>query len=75
MLRWVSVAPFGNPVVPDVYWMLIGSSGRSVARRAASASSVAPPLPATISSQSSSQKNTDRSSVGIVPSTWSSISM
>ena len=27
MLRWVSVAPLGNPVVPDVYWMLIGSSG------------------------------------------------
>ena len=27
MLRWVSVAPFGKPVVPDVYWMLIGSSG------------------------------------------------
>ena len=34
MLRWVRVAPFGNPVVPDVYWMLIGSSGRS-RRRAA----------------------------------------
>ena len=24
MLRWLSVAPFGNPVVPLVYWMLIG---------------------------------------------------
>ena len=32
MLRWVSVAPLGNPVVPDVYWMLIGSSGRRPAR-------------------------------------------
>ena len=29
MFRWVSVAPLGKPVVPDVYWMLIGSSGRS----------------------------------------------
>ena len=27
MLVWVSVAPLGNPVVPDVYWMLIGSPG------------------------------------------------
>jgi len=23
MLWWESVAPFGEPVVPDVYWMLI----------------------------------------------------
>ncbi len=29
MLWCVSVAPFGNPVVPDVYWMLIGSSNCS----------------------------------------------
>ena len=62
MLRWVSVAPFGNPVVPDVYWMLIGSSGRSVARRAARASSPTWPAPATSSSQSSSQKKIARSS-------------
>ena len=27
MLRWLRVAPFGRPVVPEVYWMLIGSSG------------------------------------------------
>ena len=27
MLRWLRVAPLGNPVVPDVYWMLIGSVG------------------------------------------------
>ena len=35
MLRCDRVAPFGNPVVPDVYWMLIGSSGssRRLARR------------------------------------------
>ena len=33
MLRCDSVAPLGNPVVPDVYWMLIGSSGDSPADR------------------------------------------
>ena len=31
MLRWVSVAPLGAPVVPLVNWMLIGSPGSSVA--------------------------------------------
>ena len=30
MLWWVSVAPFGAPVVPEVNWMLIGSSNCSV---------------------------------------------
>ena len=30
MLWWVSVAPLGNPVVPLVNWMLIGSSNCSV---------------------------------------------
>jgi hypothetical protein len=29
MLRWLRVAPFGRPVVPDVYWMFTGSSGDS----------------------------------------------
>src|SRR6266581_2060925 len=33
MLWWVRVAPYGKPVVPDVYWMLIGSSNCSVASR------------------------------------------
>lgn len=33
MLRCDSVAPLGCPVLPDVYWMLIGSRGFSVARR------------------------------------------
>jgi len=37
MLRWLSVAPLGKPVVPDVYWMLIGSSGWSEASRSATA--------------------------------------
>ena len=27
MARWASRAPFGNPVVPDVYWIWAGSSG------------------------------------------------
>ena len=36
MLWWDRVAPLGNPVVPEVYWMLIGSSGDSAACRAAS---------------------------------------
>ena len=34
MLWWVSVAPLGKPVVPLVYWMLIGSSKSSSAIRA-----------------------------------------
>ena len=34
MLWCESVAPFGKPVVPDVYWMLIGSSKSSSASRA-----------------------------------------
>ena len=36
MLWWVSVAPLGAPVVPLVYWMLIGSSQSSAAMRARS---------------------------------------
>ena len=36
-LWWVRVAPFGAPVVPDVNWMLIGSSGSNVASRSRSA--------------------------------------
>ena len=39
MLRCESVAPFGEPVVPHVYWMLIGSSESSAASRAASVAS------------------------------------
>ena len=33
MLRWLRVAPLGKPVVPEVYWMLIGSCGSSDAAR------------------------------------------
>ena len=39
MLWCESVAPLGKPVVPEVYWMLIGSSNCSAASRAASSSS------------------------------------
>jgi hypothetical protein len=42
MLWWDSVAPLGNPVVPLVYWMLIGSSKASAASRPASASGPSP---------------------------------
>src|SRR3954464_7168058 len=35
-LWWVSVAPLGKPVVPDVYWMLIGSSADSWVSRSTS---------------------------------------
>lgn len=35
-LRCDSVAPLGTPVVPDVYWMLIGSSGLNAALASAS---------------------------------------
>src|SRR6266511_829441 len=44
MLWCDSVAPLGNPVVPEVYWMLIGSSQDSVAATSASlVLSAAPP--------------------------------
>src|SRR5262249_24005313 len=48
MLWWDSVAPLGNPVVPLVYWMLIGSSKASVASRAASASGSSPAAAASV---------------------------
>ena len=76
MLRWVSVAPFGNPVVPDVYWMLIGSSGpQARAPLGEPPSALTAPVPATSSSQSSSQKNTARSRPGSSGATCSTMSM
>lgn len=36
MLWWVSVAPFGTPVVPEVNWMLIASSNWSASPMRAS---------------------------------------
>ncbi len=41
MLWWESVAPFGKPVVPLVYWMLIGSSKARLAARSCSGSAPA----------------------------------
>src|SRR3954471_22109472 len=55
MLRWVSVAPFGLPVVPDVNWMLIGSSGCSDASRRASSPGGTPAPPARETSPSCSR--------------------
>ena len=37
MLWCDSVAPFGKPVVPEVYWMLIGSSHDNEATRESNA--------------------------------------
>ncbi|MCY1553790.1 hypothetical protein D9M68_903100 [compost metagenome] len=53
MLRWVSVAPLGKPVVPEVNWMLIGSVGESVGPMAASCSCCAAPASAGRSSKPS----------------------
>ncbi len=39
MLRCDSVAPFGKPVVPEVYWMLTASSGDSEAATSATRAS------------------------------------
>jgi hypothetical protein len=50
MFRCESVAPFGKPVVPLVYWMLIGSSG-------VSSTSGRSPEPANSASQSGVPKN------------------
>jgi len=38
MLWWVRTTPFGNPVVPLVYWMLTASSKSSDASRSRSSS-------------------------------------
>jgi hypothetical protein len=42
MLWWDRVAPLGKPVVPEVYWMLMGSSALSPALASASAAGSAP---------------------------------
>ena len=51
MLWCDSVAPLGKPVVPDVYWMLIGSSKASVAAALAQGGRVGRRPVATSSSQ------------------------
>ena len=64
MFRWVSVAPFGSPVVPEVYWMLIGSELASDADRAATSSLLTESALDSKSDQSDDSKNTARSTVG-----------
>ena len=61
MLWWLSVAPFGKPVVPLVYWMLIGSSNW-VAACASRSSSARHPLPPAMNSSQSRPMNTACSS-------------
>ena len=62
MLWWVSVAPFGKPVVPLVYWMLISSSKSSSTARRRSTSGEG--TVSASSSHSGVPKNTARSSPG-----------
>ena len=64
-----SVAPLGNPVVPDVYWMLIASPGVSDSRIGASTASSA--CVASIDSHRSSPSSTTNSSAGQSPRTRS----
>src|SRR3954451_14099486 len=64
MLRWLSVAPFGKPVVPLVYWMLIGSSHESRDIRSRSACGETDSPPAISSSQSGVPRWTTRCSAG-----------
>ena len=71
MFEWESVAPLGNPVVPDVYWMLIGSWFVSPARISARTS--ASVGPETIDSHSSSPKSTTSSRSGQFGCTCASI--
>ena len=58
MLWCDSVAPLGKPVVPEVYWMLIGSSNDSVAARSRRAAGSARRPVSTSSSQPGSPMNT-----------------
>ena len=66
MLWWDSVAPLGKPVVPLVYWMLIGSSNCSSADRASSTAGRRWRPSATSSSHSDVPRKTTRSSAGSV---------
>ena len=52
MLRCVSVAPLGKPVVPLVNWMLIGSLGCSSLAVAATRGSAASPLASRVEKRS-----------------------
>ena len=48
---WLSVAPFGAPVVPEVNWTLIASSGRARAARAARSARSSGPASGAISAK------------------------
>ena len=67
----MSVAPFGKPVVPLVYWMLIGSSNCNSPIAWRTSSAEAPPE--AISSQPGVSKKVARSSTGSFGRTWSTI--
>ena len=67
------VAPFGAPVVPLVYWMLIGSAGESAASRAASASASTSPARASSASHSAPPSQNTSVSAGSSGRTSSTI--
>ena len=73
MLRWLSVAPFGLPVVPDVYWMLIGSPGLRAAALARMVASGTPLAASMNASHSAVPRYTTRSSAAISGPTSSSM--
>ncbi|BCO38345.1 hypothetical protein MHEC_47780 [Mycobacterium heckeshornense] len=63
MLRCDSVAPLGNPVVPEVYWTLTGSVLANAAERAVSSrSGIDFPQSRRVSKSSLSRKTTSLSS-------------
>ena len=70
MLWCDRVAPLGKPVVPDVYWMLIGSSNDSAADRSDTAAAPTPTPLATIASHDGRPITTTSRSAGQSP--WTS---
>ena len=64
MLWCERVAPLGNPVVPDVYWMLIGSPGSSAAWTIVSRSGLTSSALATRASQDPCPMTATSSSAG-----------
>src|SRR3954465_6484982 len=64
MLWWLSVAPLGKPVVPLVYWMLIGSSNCRPEERLRSASGSVPSASAGRASPSGESRKPTRPGPG-----------
>ncbi len=64
MLWCDSVAPLGKPVVPEVYWMLIGSSKDSVTNCSSSRTWSAAPPATSSASHSAAPMNTTSASSG-----------